>query len=117
MLLLNTVFIFSSLRPVLKYTYLTCVSLGVLLHYSTLAALLWMGVEAANMYQMLVQVFTSSERCFLLKRCLIGWGNCFQQLIWCQILYNLFCAGLPIIVVGITIGVDTNYYYDPDDRL
>lgn len=75
MLFLNVIFILSSLRPFINYTYELCISIGVLLHYSTLAVLLWMGVEAANMYHMLVHVFATHERHFMLKRCLVAWGK------------------------------------------
>ena len=84
-------FVASSLRPYAQYSDRGCIGIGncevfgssrfhhfyvsaAVVHYATLATLLWMGVEAGNMYAMLVRVFGSSGGCFLLKRGLIAWG-------------------------------------------
>ncbi|XP_054722019.1 cadherin EGF LAG seven-pass G-type receptor 3-like [Uloborus diversus] len=51
-----------------------CAAIALSLHYLVLTSLSWMCVEAVNMYQLLVQVFASSETHFMLKRCLYAWG-------------------------------------------
>lgn len=52
-----------------------CTAVAVLTHYFVMTTLAWMGVEAATMYQLLIQVFTTVETHFLLKRFLIAWGR------------------------------------------
>ncbi|KAH8029841.1 hypothetical protein HPB51_004876 [Rhipicephalus microplus] len=74
MLLLNMAFLVGSLHQRFPRIEL-CLGTAVATHYFLLACLTWMGVEAANMYQMLVHVFASSETCFMLKRVLVAWGN------------------------------------------
>uniref|UniRef100_A0A915JGT5 G-protein coupled receptors family 2 profile 2 domain-containing protein n=1 Tax=Romanomermis culicivorax TaxID=13658 RepID=A0A915JGT5_ROMCU len=68
LLTIITYTLFSSARPFVEYSMLFCIGLGMALHYITLSTLLWMGVEAAHMYRMLVHVFAMSERHFMLKR-------------------------------------------------
>ena len=46
-----------------------------MLHYLLLASLAWMLVEAVEMYRALVTVFAKYAQCYMLKRCLIGWGE------------------------------------------
>lgn len=45
------------------------------LHYLVVAAFAWMLVEAANMYQLLITVFASSETHFMAKRVVAAWGE------------------------------------------
>lgn len=52
-----------------------CAAIALFIHYFVLTSLTWMGIEATNMYQLLIHVFASSETHFLLKRCSIGWGK------------------------------------------
>ncbi|XP_077546159.1 uncharacterized protein LOC144158861 [Haemaphysalis longicornis] len=95
MLLLNLAFLVGSLHerfPKLEI----CLGTAVATHYFLLACLAWMGVEAMNMYQMLIHVFASSESCFMLKRCLIAWG-------------------IPAIVVGTCLAIDLEPYRGQDD--
>ncbi|KAL1440922.1 hypothetical protein MTO96_008969 [Rhipicephalus appendiculatus] len=73
-----------------------CLGTAVATHYFLLACLAWMGVEAANMYQMLVHVFASSETCFMLKRVLIAWG-------------------IPAVIVGTCLAIDLEPYRSQDD--
>ena len=48
---------------------------AVLLHYFLLTTLMWMLVEAVNMYQALIKVFTKYSGYFMLKRCIAAWGK------------------------------------------
>ena len=45
------------------------------LQYLTLASLMWMGVEAVNLYQKLVRIFEGPVRHFVLKATVIAWGE------------------------------------------
>lgn len=73
-----------------------CTVVAILTHYFVLTTLAWMGVEAANMYQLLIQVFATTESHFLLKRLFIAWGA-------------------PMIIVGVTVAVDATLY-NPDNE-
>ncbi|XP_077495708.1 uncharacterized protein LOC144106737 [Amblyomma americanum] len=90
MLLLNVAFLVGSLHERFPKLDL-CLGTAVATHYFLLACLAWMGVEAANMYQMLVHVFASAETCFMLKRLLIAWG-------------------IPAVVVGTCLAIDLETY-------
>ncbi|XP_041484731.1 adhesion G-protein coupled receptor G6-like [Lytechinus variegatus] len=70
---------------------IACVTVGALLHYFMLATVLWMGVEALNMYVMIVRVFDEEGPCFLTKACVIAWGG-------------------PLVAVGVTLGLRMEDY-------
>ena len=53
-----------------------CVFVASLLHYLTLASMMWMAVEARNMYVSTVKVFPEDSSRYMLKACLIAWGKC-----------------------------------------
>ncbi|KAL1470932.1 hypothetical protein MTO96_040187, partial [Rhipicephalus appendiculatus] len=95
MLLLNVSFLVGSLHERFPKLEL-CLGTAVATHYFLLACLAWMGVEASNMYQMLVHVFATSETCFMLKRVLVAWG-------------------IPAIVVGTCLAIDLEPYRNRDD--
>ncbi|KAH6923289.1 hypothetical protein HPB50_026514 [Hyalomma asiaticum] len=95
MLLLNLAFLLGSLHESFPRLEL-CMGTAVATHYFLLACLAWMGVEAANMHQMLVHVFATSETCFMLKRVLIAWG-------------------IPAAVVGTCLCIDLEPYRNQDD--
>ncbi|XP_064632219.1 uncharacterized protein LOC135490733 isoform X2 [Lineus longissimus] len=90
MLLLNICFLLAAHKATLVYNPI-CIIFSVLLHYFLLTTMMWMCVEAVNMYQMLVTVFKSYEANFIVKRCLAAWG-------------------LPVVVVGIAVAVDYSNY-------
>ncbi|KAK8762285.1 hypothetical protein V5799_026449 [Amblyomma americanum] len=96
MLLLNVAFLAGSLHERFPKLDL-CLCTAVATHYFLLASLAWMGVEAANMHQMLVHVFASAEKCFMLKRVLIAWG-------------------IPAAVVGTCLAIDLELYRSRDDH-
>ncbi|XP_072373763.1 adhesion G-protein coupled receptor G2-like [Scyliorhinus torazame] len=68
-----------------------CKVMAVLLHYSLICSFTWMGFEAFHLYIMLVRVFNTYIKCYLLKLCLAGWG-------------------IPAGVISIIIGINTNFY-------
>ncbi|XP_038052047.1 uncharacterized protein LOC119724848 [Patiria miniata] len=63
-----------------------CTAVAAVIHYFTLASMCWMGVEARNMYLLLVRVFKGRESRFMLKACTFAWGT-------------------PLIIVAVTFGV------------
>lgn len=52
-----------------------CIAVAVLLHFFLLATFTWMGLEAVHMYIALVKVFNTYIRRYILKFCIIGWGE------------------------------------------
>ena len=52
-----------------------CIITGVLIHYFTLAAIMWMGAEAVLMFQKLVIVFVDITWRYLLIVSIICWGK------------------------------------------
>ena len=48
---------------------------AVALHYFLLTTLMWMLVEAVNMYQAFIKVFTKYTGYFMLERCIAAWGK------------------------------------------
>ncbi|XP_025959830.2 adhesion G-protein coupled receptor G1 isoform X1 [Dromaius novaehollandiae] len=47
---------------------------GLILHFSLLSCLTWMGIEGYNLYRLVIEVFNAYHNHFLLKLCLVGWG-------------------------------------------
>ena len=54
--------------------------MAILLHYFTLASLMWMAVEAVNMYMLFVRVWDSHIHLFLVKASIIAWGKSIKEL-------------------------------------
>ncbi|XP_061187542.1 adhesion G protein-coupled receptor B1-like [Saccostrea echinata] len=86
MLLMNATFILMA-ETTRSDGMVLCTIAAILLHYFLLTSLMWMCTEAVNMYQALIKVFTTYSSYFILKRCLVAWG-------------------LPLVVVGITMGIN-----------
>ncbi|KAI8516616.1 hypothetical protein Bbelb_051970 [Branchiostoma belcheri] len=51
-----------------------CKAVAALLHYFLLAALMWMAVEAVNLYRAVVQVFDSVSTNFVIQAGAVAWG-------------------------------------------
>ncbi|KAL4226889.1 hypothetical protein ACF0H5_014867 [Mactra antiquata] len=75
MLLLNIVFFMGSETSLSVSGDVMCKVVAILLHYFLLSTLTWMLVEAINMYQALITVFTKYSGFFMLKRCIFAWGT------------------------------------------
>ena len=54
-----------------------CASVATLLHFLTLASIMWMGVEAHHMYQLFVKVFGHSEH-FVMRASVVAWGEFYK---------------------------------------
>lgn len=52
-----------------------CVAVASALHYFLLASFTWMGLEAVHMYFALVKVFNIYVPSYILKFCVVGWGE------------------------------------------
>jgi hypothetical protein len=52
-----------------------CPAVAALLHYSLLCCFTWMGLEALHLYRLLVLVYNTYMRHYLLKLSLLGWGE------------------------------------------
>ncbi|NWH57038.1 AGRG1 protein, partial [Geococcyx californianus] len=51
-----------------------CRAGGLILHFSLLSCLTWMGIEGYNLYRLVIEVFNAYHDHLLLKLCLVGWG-------------------------------------------
>ncbi|XP_053458587.1 adhesion G-protein coupled receptor G1 isoform X1 [Nycticebus coucang] len=51
-----------------------CHTSAILLHFSLLACLSWMGLEGYNLYRLVVEVFGTYVPGYLLKLSVVGWG-------------------------------------------
>ncbi|XP_075043386.1 adhesion G-protein coupled receptor G4 [Mixophyes fleayi] len=90
LLMLNMIFLLNNWLSSFRIQGL-CISTAALLHYFLLTSFTWMGLEAIHMYFAFVKVFHSYINKYILKLCIAGWG-------------------IPIIVVVIVLGIDTNFY-------
>ena len=59
---------------------LGCRVANIMRYYLVLVSLFWNGIEAHNMYRMLVRVFNTGEQSnFVLKAAIVAWGSsCIQ---------------------------------------
>lgn len=60
-----------------------CAAVASALHYFLLASFTWMGLEAVHMYFALVKVFNVYVPSYILKFCVVGWGEWFAPPPWC----------------------------------
>ncbi|XP_044290191.1 adhesion G-protein coupled receptor G5 isoform X2 [Varanus komodoensis] len=51
-----------------------CAGAAIFLHYSLLACLTWMALEGFHLYVLMIKVYNSYIRRYLLKLCSFGWG-------------------------------------------
>lgn len=74
LLFLNMVFLLDGWLASLDTDWL-CLSVAVFLHYFLLTTFTWMGLESIHMYIALVKVFNTYIRRYILKFCIVGWGE------------------------------------------
>ncbi|XP_038059535.1 adhesion G-protein coupled receptor G4-like [Patiria miniata] len=87
LILADASFLLNTVAVELEFGRDACLGTAVATHYSLLAAMAWMALEAFNMYLALVLVFDKYYSRFMLKMCLFGWGA-------------------PLIVVAITFSIN-----------
>jgi len=54
---------------------LGCRVANIMRYYLVLVSLFWNGIEAHNMYRMLVKVFDTEQSHFVLKAAIVAWGK------------------------------------------
>lgn len=87
LLFLNMVFLLDGWLATLETDWV-CLSVAVFLHYFLLTSFTWMGLESIHMYIALVKVFNTYIRRYILKFCIVGWGEAFKE-----IQHTLRCSG------------------------
>ena len=63
-----------------KYQYaelewIPCTVLAALVHYFVLSSVTWMGIEGFNTYLVIIRVFDTHIRHYMIKAAFVGWGN------------------------------------------
>ncbi|XP_026027872.1 adhesion G-protein coupled receptor G2-like [Astatotilapia calliptera] len=70
-----------------------CVFVAAFMHYSLLCSFTWMAIEGLHLYLMLIKVFNTYYKHYLLKLSLAGWG-------------------IPAVIVAVSVGVmDCKQFY------
>ncbi|XP_071801526.1 adhesion G-protein coupled receptor G6-like [Asterias amurensis] len=83
----NIAFLVNTLTVELGLEESVCIGMAAATHYSLLASMAWMALEAFNMYLALVLVFDKYYSRFMMKMCLFGWGT-------------------PFVIVAVTFGIN-----------
>ncbi|XP_030017097.1 adhesion G-protein coupled receptor G5-like isoform X2 [Sphaeramia orbicularis] len=89
--LLNTTFLLSEWGATVEEDWV-CMFIAAFMHYCLLCCFTWMAIEALHLYLMLIKVFNTHFKHYLVKLSLAGWG-------------------IPCMVVGISLGVKQNQFY------
>ncbi|KAM7014928.1 adhesion G-protein coupled receptor G6-like [Tautogolabrus adspersus] len=90
--LLNTTFLLTEWGATVEPVWV-CVFVAALMHYSLLSCFTWMAIEALHLYLLLIKVFNTHYKRYLLKLSLAGWG-------------------VPAVIVGVSLGVkDIKQFY------
>ncbi|CAG2056410.1 unnamed protein product, partial [Timema podura] len=96
LLFMNVAFLLLALKDDMV-RFDVCMGIAVATHFFLLSSLMWMCVEALNMYQMIIMVFATSETHFMLKRMVCAWG-------------------LPVIIVSSTVIYDIAFYQSVESK-
>ncbi|XP_072320734.1 adhesion G-protein coupled receptor G2-like [Eucyclogobius newberryi] len=89
--LLNTTFLLTEWGARMKPDWV-CVFVAAAMHYSLLCSFTWMALEAVHLYLLLIKVFNTNYKRYLLKMSVAGWG-------------------IPAIIVSVSVGVKDNEFY------
>ncbi|XP_070819559.1 adhesion G-protein coupled receptor G2-like [Chaetodon trifascialis] len=92
--LLNSTFMMNEWGATVKPDWV-CVFVAALIHYSLLCCFTWMAIEALHLYLLLIKVFNTYYKHYMLKLSLAGWG-------------------IPCVIVAVSLGVtDLKQFYGP----
>ncbi|CAI9743432.1 adhesion G-protein coupled receptor G2-like [Octopus vulgaris] len=87
----NIIFL-AGMQPYASKITGVCKAVAALIHYFLLTSLMWMAVEALNVFLGVVVVFKTYQTSFMLRSSILAWG-------------------LPAVIVAITLGINyTNNY-------
>lgn len=73
--LLNSTFLLTEWGANVELSWV-CESVAALMHYSLLCCFTWMAIEALHLYLLLIKVFNTHFKYYLLKLSVVGWGKC-----------------------------------------
>lgn len=88
LLLLNTTFLLTEWGATVKPDWV-CVFIAAFMHYSLLCCFTWMAIEALHLYLLLIKVFNTYYKHYLIKLSLAGWGEYCKSIycIWCMLVF------------------------------
>ena len=72
--LLNSSFLLTEWGATVDESWV-CEFIAALVHYSLLGTFTWLAVEGLHLYLMLIKVFNTEYKKYLLKLSLFGWGE------------------------------------------
>lgn len=81
--LLNSTFLLTEWGATVTSDWV-CVFVAALMHYSLLCCFTWMAIEALHLYLLLIKVFNTYYKHYMVKLSLAGWGEC------CKSTYCIF---------------------------
>ena len=96
--------------------YGACVSVSVLIHYFTLAAIFWMAAEALLMFRKLVFVFERTTNNFIIVVSITCWGKYLANVLTCSP-RPFPRAAIPLVPVLVPLIVDLMLGSDPSNDL
>ncbi|XP_028258417.1 adhesion G-protein coupled receptor G5-like [Parambassis ranga] len=92
--LLNTTFLLTEVGATVESDWV-CVFIAAFMHYSLLCCFTWMAIEAFHLYLLLIKVFNTHYKHYLVKLSLAGWG-------------------IPGVIVSVSLGMmDYKQLYGP----
>ncbi|XP_071345435.1 adhesion G-protein coupled receptor G2 [Trachinotus anak] len=90
--LLNVTFLLTEWGATVEMDWV-CVFVAAFMHYSLLCCFTWMAIEALHLYLLLIKVFNTYYKHYLVKLSLLGWG-------------------IPGIIVAVSVGMqDFKHFY------
>lgn len=83
-----------------------CTFIAVLLHYLLLCTFGWELIEGIHLYLFVVKVFYNKKIVWAYYP--LAWGKSLHYLLYIGnvVTFNIYFIGIPLIIVGITIGIN-----------
>lgn len=89
--LLNVTFLLTEWGARVKPDWI-CVFVAAAMHYALLCSFTWMALEAVHLYLLLIKVFNTNYKNYMLKLSVAGWG-------------------IPAVIVSVSVAVKENDFY------